>query len=194
MWVCLCMCWGECCEAPIRHGVSRWLSFHFSTHAHIPLRQRHILLSNTWQIWFILLVFDVCKIFHLDKVVVLYVSIGERGSTHQANSYLVNTVPVSLGWVMSSLDSPGWETGMLQRADWGKGLWAGCCVCVFFNMWNEETMEERLCSCLCMCTPVCLYGGFVATLLCEDLSLYRPAVSGGVCGLPVHSQQTHKAK
>lgn len=95
----------------------------------------------------------------------------ESDSTHRATSYLVNTVPVSLSWVMSSLDSPGWDTGMLQPVDWGKGLWAGCCACVFFNMWNEETMEERLCWCLCMCTPMCLYWGLlqhccVKTLLC----------------------------
>lgn len=56
-------------------------------------------------------------------------------------------------------------------------------------------MEERLCMCLCMCTPMCLYGGFAATLLCEDLATQDgPAVSRGVCGQPVHSQQTYKAK
>lgn len=135
-----------------------------------------------------------CKIFHLDKMVFLYVSIGERGSTHQATSYLVNSVPVSLGWVMSSLDSPGWETGMLQRADWGKGLWAGCCVCVFFNMWNEETMEGRLCSCLCMCTPVCLCACMGALLqhCCVKTCLCTGQLSAGECvdRLYIHSKLT----
>lgn len=95
----------------------------------------------------------------------------EMDSTRRATPYLVNTVSISLGWVMSSLVSPGWETGMLQSVDWGKGLWAGCCICVFFNMWNEESMEGRLCWCLCMCTPVCLHWGLlqhccVKTVLC----------------------------
>lgn len=36
--------------------------------------------------------------------------------------------------------------------------------------------------------------GFAATLLCEDSAPYGPAVSGGACGTPEHSQQTHKAK
>lgn len=68
------------------------------------------------------------------------------------------------------------------------------CVC-FFNMWNEETMGERLCVFGHVYAYVPAWGGFfAATLLCEGLSLYRPAVSGGVCGPPVRSQQTPKAK
>lgn len=40
------------------------------------------------------------------------------------------------------------ETGMLQRADRDKGLWAGFCMC-------EESMAERdsarACACVCPC-------------------------------------------
>lgn len=119
----------------------------------------------------------------------------ESGSTDQATSYLVNGVPVSLGRVMSSLDVPGWETGMLQPVDWRRRIVGRVlCKCFYFNVWNEETMEKGPCVCSCICTPMCMYGGFAATLLCEDLSQHRPAVRGGVCGLPVHSQQTNKAK
>ena len=66
-------------------------------------------------------------------------------------------------------------------------------VC-FLTCGMRRLWQRRVCCCLCMCTPLWLYGGFAATLLCENLSLDRPAVSGGAHGPPVRSQQTHKAK
>lgn len=68
---------------------------------------------------------------------------------HPKPPHTLQTACLSPLWVMSLQDSRGWEAGMLQPVEWGKGLW-------------DEEGEEDVCSC------VCLDGGFTAALPCEN--------------------------
>lgn len=79
---------------------------------------------------------------------------------------------------MSSLRSPGPDAVMLQLV-----VNQVLHMCVF-NIWNGKSSVGRLLKCLyvrllCKAQYVNLVG-FSATLMCEDLSRLRPAVSGGV--------------
>lgn len=78
---------------------------------------------------------------------------------------------------MSSLRSPGSDAVMLQLVV-NQVLHMSV-----FNIWNGKSSVGRLLKCLyirmCKAQYVNLVG-FSATLMCEDLSRLRPAVSGGV--------------